>query len=71
MTAPLDELTEVLGASPPVGLARVDDATVRRLTLAVREARQEQARALEAALDEALRHIPFPLNRAVRKVLGA
>lgn len=67
---PLDQLTHVLGSSPPVGTARVDDATVARLVEAVRDARQQQAEALVAAVDEALRHVPFPLRGVVRKVLG-
>jgi hypothetical protein len=66
----LKALGQELRATPPAGLAALDDAQLRDLTEAVRDARHRQAAELKTAGDQALSHIPKLLRIPVRKVLG-
>jgi hypothetical protein len=66
----LKALERQLGAAAPAGLARLSSAQLEDLAGAVAEARHRQAAELQAAGDQALRHIPRLLRIAIRKVLG-
>jgi hypothetical protein len=59
-----------LGARAPEGLARLDAEHQRDLLAAVQEARRRQAAELEAASEQALRHIPRLLRGPIRRVMG-
>lgn len=54
----------------PGALHDLDDRHLRDLADAIREARHRQAAELQAAGDQALRHIPRLLRMPIRKVLG-
>lgn len=54
----------------PTGLHALDDRALRDLADAVREARHRQAAELQAAGDQALKHIPRLLRIPLRKALG-
>lgn len=59
-----------LGGKLPDGLRKLDVEQIRHLDEAVREARHRQARALAAAGDHALRHVPRILRGPVRRIVG-
>jgi hypothetical protein len=59
-----------LGARPPAGFARLDAEHQRDLLAAVEDARRRQAAELEAASEQALRHIPKLLRGPIRRVIG-
>jgi hypothetical protein len=65
----LRELQAQLRATPAAGLARLSDAQLGELARAVRDARRRQAAELEAAADQALRHIPKLLRGPIRRVM--
>jgi hypothetical protein len=62
-------LAELLGVEPPASVRALDPDAQAKLTDIVADARQRQARALEAALTAAMRHVPFPVRGIVKKVL--
>lgn len=65
----MSELSDVLGAAPPDGIAALsatDQAQVARL---IRRAREKQARDLEAAFTATLKHVPFPIRGLAKKML--
>ena len=66
---PLEALELALGRRPPEALAPLPAETLDLLADAVYEARDLQARALEASLDGALRLAPLPIRGLVRKML--
>jgi hypothetical protein len=65
----LHGLEAQLGARAPAGVARLDAEYQRHLSAAVREARRRQAAELEAASQQALRHIPRLLRGPIRLVM--
>jgi hypothetical protein len=66
----LHALEAELRASAPKGLRGLTEADLRDLAGAVAAARHRQAAELQAAGDQALRHIPRLLRGPIRKVLG-
>jgi hypothetical protein len=65
-------LAEELRAAPPAGLiAALEDAELRALTDAIRDARQRQSAALRAAGDQALDRLPRLIRGPVKKIVGA
>ncbi len=63
-------LEKELRAKAPDGLRALSHDDLRDLAGAVAEARRRQAAELDAAGDQALRHIPRLLRGPIRKVLG-
>lgn len=68
MSAP-DELTELLGAVPPPGVAALPESARGALAAVISSALERQGHDLAASFDATLRHIPFPLRGVVRRVL--
>ena len=66
----LRALEAQLRGKAPEGLSRLHAEQLQHLAQAVREARHRQAAELEAAGDQALRHIPKALRVPLRRVLG-
>jgi hypothetical protein len=62
-------LAELLGTEPPPSVQSLPPATRARLADVLAEARAEQSRSLAAAFEAALRVLPFPVRRVVRKVV--
>ncbi len=62
-------LTAELGPSLPGSIEQLDDAELADLATALAEARVRQAEAVEAAIDKAMRFIPWGLRGTVKKVL--
>jgi NaMN:DMB phosphoribosyltransferase len=70
MTKEFEALRAQLQDDPPEGLRRLGGAELADLAGAVDGARRRQAKALAAAGDRALRHIPRVLRGPVRRVVG-
>jgi hypothetical protein len=66
----MSALEKELRARPPEGLKRLSDAQLRDLATAVRDARHQQAAAMQAAGDQAFGNLPRLLRGPIRKVLG-
>lgn len=64
-----DPLEAVLGAPPPPGVTAMSEQLQRQLAQLVGRARDDQARALDQAIEGGLNHIPRPLRGMVRKAL--
>ena len=64
-----DELRAELGASLPFFLDDLEDDELLDLAAALSGARVRQAEALEAAIDKAMRFLPWGVRGTVRKVL--
>ncbi len=65
-----DVLLTAVGKQPPAGLVeRLDRAQIEQLAKLVRDARQSQSEALERAGDDALKHVPRLLRKAVERIL--
>lgn len=62
-------LAEALGTSPPPGLEPLTESECGTLAAAFTTAKTQQRKALEAATEAALAHVPMLLRGAVRKVL--
>jgi hypothetical protein len=62
-------MRELLGAEPPPGLAALDPDDQAAFAELLIDARRHQAQGLERAFTEALRHVPFPVRKIVKKVL--
>lgn len=58
-----------LGGEVPPGFESLDEAALRRLAEAVRQARQQQKADIAAALAAALHHVPALLRGPLRKIL--
>lgn len=65
-----EALRAQLGGKLPDGLRKLDAQQLRHLDEAVREARHRQAKALAAAGDHALGHVPRILRGPVRRIVG-
>jgi hypothetical protein len=63
------ELRTELGASLPFFLDDLEDDELLDLAAALAGARVRQAEALEAAIDKAMRFLPWGVRGTVRKVL--
>ena len=66
----LEAVERQLRAPAPAGLRDLDDADLRALAQAVRQARHRQAAELEAAGDKALALVPRMLRGPIRRMLG-
>ena len=66
-----EALAVTLGAKPPAGLRVVSAADLTHLTEAIELAFEHQQQAMADAEDQALGHVPWPLRRTVRKILGS
>jgi hypothetical protein len=65
-----EALRKAVGTQPPQGLVdALDEEHVDTLAQLVTRARASQTRALERAGDDALRHVPWILRKAVEKIL--
>jgi hypothetical protein len=65
-----DALAKAVGTPPPQGLVEaLDEEQVVALAGLVTRARDSQSNALERAGDDALRHVPWILRKAVEKIL--
>lgn len=69
MPDPDDDLRALLGADPPASVRDLPPAARAELADILREAKQRQARTLEAAFVATLKHVPFPVRGIVKKVL--
>ena len=69
MSEPLDELARELGAIPPEPFARLDAAELGRLAELLHAAREQQSRALRAAMDDGLGFVPRVARGAVKRAL--
>lgn len=67
--ADLAALTDALGSPPPPSLATLDQPAVDDLAEVVQAARRHQQQEMSRAIDDALRIVPRPLRRVVRKVI--
>ena len=65
----MKKLEAALGAKPPKGLSKLDEAAVADLADKVAAARRSQDRQLLKALHSALKIVPRPLRPVLRKVL--
>lgn len=64
-------LQEQLGAPPPPGLgAAAGDDALQRLADEIAETRHAQRRAMAAAGEAGLRHVPALLRGPVKKIVG-
>jgi hypothetical protein len=66
----LAALEAQLGGPPPDGLMQLSDDQLRDLAQAIADARRRQAAEIEAAGEQALKHIPRLLRVPIRRVLG-
>ena len=60
-----------LRAAPPAGVAKLEAAHLEHLAGSIRAARRRQGEELEAAGDQALRHVPKLLRGPIRKIVGS
>lgn len=58
-----------LGGRPPASLEAIADKDLRAFTVLLRDAKQRQSEALEAATEEALEIVPRIVRGPVRKIL--
>jgi hypothetical protein len=63
------QLDTLLRADPPPSIAALPEQARAELARVIADARRRQAQELVASYDAALRHVPAPLRRLVRKVL--
>lgn len=63
------ELSDLLGAKPPDGVAALSAEDQARLARLISAARQKQARDLDAAFTATLKHVPFPVRGLAKKML--
>jgi hypothetical protein len=59
-----------LRTQPPAELSSLSDADAQHLASALKKARETQSAELDQSITEALKHIPWPLRGAVKKVVG-
>jgi hypothetical protein len=68
---PVDEqLRSLLRAEPPPSILALPERSRAELARVIADARRRQAAELVASYDAALRHVPAPVRRLVKKVLG-
>ncbi len=65
----LQAVREQYGEPLPAGLQALPDEALTDLAVALADARAEQERALDGAIDRTLRFLPWPLAGLVRRVL--
>lgn len=65
----LQAVRDEYGEPLPAGLADLSDDALTDLAGALSDARGEQERALDGAIDHTLRFLPWPLSGLVRRVL--
>jgi hypothetical protein len=65
----MSELSDLLGAAPPDGVAALPADDQARLAGLISAARTKQAADLEAAFAATLKHVPFPVRGLARKML--
>jgi hypothetical protein len=65
-----DRLRDALDGLEPAGFEAVDDERLDLLARAIERAREEHDRALDAATEESLGHVPRLLRPAVRRIVG-
>lgn len=66
----MSALARELRDEPPAGLvAALSDAELDRLATTLRRTREAQSDALDQALRDALRHVPFFARGAVKKIV--
>ena len=68
---PADEkLRTLLGGDPPPAILALPEGGRAELARVIADARRRQAKELAASYDAALRHVPAPVRRLVKKVLN-
>lgn len=65
----LQAMRAQFGGPLPDGLNALSDDELTDLAAALGEARREQSCAVDAAIDDALGHVPWVMRGVVRKVL--
>ena len=65
------ELAGVLGAKPPASLKAVNADDIQHLADAITAALERQQIAMATAEDQALRHVPWPLRKTLRRIIGS
>lgn len=65
-----DELAATLGAPLPSDFARLGESDFAFLDEAITAASTQRANDLTAGIESALKLVPFPLRKVVKKVLG-
>lgn len=65
----LDVVRRQYGEPLPAGLEELPDDALADLAAALADARGDQERALDGAIDHTLRFLPWPLAGLVRRVL--
>jgi hypothetical protein len=63
------ELSDLLGAAPPAGIANLPAQAQDDLAEVITAALASQSEHLRAAFHTTLRHVPFPLRAVVKRVL--
>ena len=63
-------LRSLLRADPPASVLALDGAALDELAEIIGGALRQQARDMQAAYDASMRHVPFPIRKIVKKVLG-
>jgi hypothetical protein len=66
----LAALEAELRSAPPAGLARLEEAELRDLAHAIRDARHRQAAEVEAVGDRALSFVPRLLRGPIRRIVA-
>lgn len=64
-------LAEVLRNKPPASLKAVNSDDVQHLADAITAALERQQIAMATAEDQALRHVPWPLRKTLRRIIGS
>ena len=64
------DLTQLLGAEPPAGIAALPASDRAELADVIAAARRKQGEDLAASFEATLKHIPFPLRLVVKKLLA-
>lgn len=65
-----EQLRALLRADPPPSVLALPEHGRAELARVIRDARRRQAKELAASYDAALRHVPAPVRRLVKKVLS-
>ena len=65
-----EQLRAVLRTEPPPSILALPEQSRAELARVITDARRRQAKELAASYDAALRHVPAPVRRLVKKVLS-
>lgn len=65
----MTQLSDLLGAAPPDGVAQLPEDDQARLVRLITAARQKQAADLEDAFAATLKHVPFPVRGLAKRML--